>query len=152
MDIGRRVVVLVENDVEIDSHRSGGVAMKTGIDNALVFELVRQALAADYRRRVSSGLASVRGLSSLDWFKESTGFRRLTVWHESVILPLLRPFVIRPVVRLAGRAIRRLTRNDTAFKVAATLSLLAGDTASSEQAPAASPEDGAPASTETNAP
>jgi len=121
------LVVNIRDDAEIHNHRSGGVAMKTGINNAMVFELVRRTVIEQGMRRLSYGLASIRDIATLDWFKESMGFRRVPIRQEFIPHPLLRPFLARPLLRLTGGLIQRLTDNDDARKVAATLALMAGD-------------------------
>jgi hypothetical protein len=119
----------VNDEALIFWHRSGGAAMNSGINNAMVYELVRHTIVSGDMRHISYGLGSVRDLSTLDWFKQTMGFQAIRIRQEFVPHPVLRPLLARPLLRLAGRTIRKVTRNDFALKIAGAMDLFTGDAA-----------------------
>ena len=144
---GRLVAFMLVADILDETlvywHRSGATAMKNGINNAMLFELVRETVVRGGARQLNYGYGSILDIGGLDWFKQTMGFRAVPLRQAFIPHPLVRPLLWRPALRLASRAIRRVTSNDRARKAAAAMALFAGDQKALEDALRKATDDGA---------
>lgn len=128
------LVINILDEALVYWHRSNATAMKNGINNAMLFELVRETVVRGGARQLNYGYGSILAIGGLDWFKQSMGFRAVGLRQEFVPHPFLRPLLWRPALRLTSRVIRRITSNDRARKIAAAMALFAGDQEALEHA------------------
>ncbi len=135
------LVMNILDEVLVYWHRSGATAMKNGINNAMLFELVRETVVRGGARQLNYGYGSILSIDGLDWFKQTMGFRPVTLRQEFVPHPLLRPLLWRPALRLTSRVIRRVASTDRARKVAAAMALFAGDQAALEPSAPTAPDE-----------
>jgi hypothetical protein len=96
---------------------------------ALVYEVVRTALRETGAVQVGYGLSSLQRESraaSLHQFKTWLGFEAIPVRRVFAPHPLLRPFVRRPLLDLAGRALARAPESRFTNKLRGALDLMRG--------------------------
>jgi len=95
------IVVFVDDYAYLFHPHALSESLKHRPMNALVFSVVQALLLRPMVKRVSYGLEPFLSLPALEDFKISMGFRRSSIGRRIVVNLLARPFLTRPVERVA---------------------------------------------------